>query len=79
MTCFRCDCFHLGECILLTMSSPESVPILDAQRAKQLKSRIAKLSSDWRKRKRLANEFIMNMEEATDGTISVSHLCFARA
>lgn len=39
--------------------------------AKQLNKRIENMASFWRKRKRTCMEFIMCMEEATDGTISV--------
>jgi len=49
-----------------------SFPLIDAKHAKQLKGRIDKMACEWRKRKRMCIEFIQNMEEATDGTISVS-------
>jgi len=39
--------------------------------AKQLNKRIDAMAAVWRKRKRMCMEFIMNMEDATEGTISV--------
>jgi len=78
-----CLCFVFVDLLLLentlltiSISTHESVPLIDAKHAKQMKSLTTKMSSEWRKRKRLCNEFIMNMEEATDGTISVSHSVF---
>mmetsp|Transcript_7412 Transcript_7412/g.9328 ORF Transcript_7412/g.9328 Transcript_7412/m.9328 type:complete len:258 (+) Transcript_7412:87-860(+) len=47
----------------------------NAKHAKQLKGRIDKMATEWRKRKRMCNEFVQNMEEATDGTISLKKCC----
>ena len=47
----------------------------NAKRAKQLKGQIDKMAGEWRKRKRLCNEFFQNMEEATDGTINMKKCC----
>ena len=43
----------------------------NAKYARQLKGRIGSMASEWRKRKRLCTEFIGNMEDASDGTISL--------
>lgn len=43
----------------------------DAKHAKQLKGRIDKMAGEWRKRKRTFTEFIISMEDATDGAISM--------
>ncbi len=46
----------------------------DAKYAKQLKGKIDKMASHWRKRKRITTEFILRMEDATDGTINMKKI-----
>ena len=61
-------------CLSLTLSRCTNLSFADAKYAKQLKGKIDSMASHWRKRKRITTEFILRMEEATDGTINMKKI-----
>ena len=63
-TCARCNTSSI-------VSSSNTLHLSDEKRAQLVKKNIAVQAGIWRKRKRQCIEFISNVEESTDGTISL--------